>query len=854
MKIKKIILSFILISAFILPSFSSAYEDVADYTEEINLLAEMGLMDGETSDLFYPGDKMDKAETIKILMRLRNLASGGDGEQRFADVKKDYYVFDEIDSAVVNGYISVPDDRMFYPESSITAEDALSVLLRIMNYGIYLDSTGKSAITTAQDAGLLKGVSLTGAYITKGQLAAVIYNSFSCAMPEISSFSADSAKFKSSDKTTLSYLGMKLVRGVVTATDVSGIYYSAEPLGKGIIKIGDTEYKIVKAAHREELGYAVDAIVTDDKAETLQKLMYCLRNDRNETETIDLDDVTSVNGYKISYTADDKNKTLNLKAADCVIYNGTAVKYDESLIGGEGTITTVENSFAERIVFVESYVSYGVSNVDVNNEKIYIANGKFNNETYIDLDNSDYKSVSLYCDGGEISLSDIAGGDVISVKASKRAITITNCRNKAEITVDGITDDDEIVYGGKTYEIGRYCTGKDILNIGGAFAVTFDVYGKIMSVEKVSETEVYGCVIKVKYETAEDIGYVKMLDLDSKIHSYEFTDKVKYTTAGTSKKISAKKACEYLNGVQVIKYVKSADGKIKEVIQATDITDDLLYNETVFTKYQIAEAKSSYVSIAGVGYGECATFVVPPADEGGRIDEDFCAVKTGYIEANKTYKNLNFYDVGTNGMAKSALIREKTGASISDYTAGLILVEKIGKVLGSDETEKTALIGYSGGQRVTYAVSDTYLEDFKAKDLSLGDLVLTATDSKGEIGAIAVVYDDSANTVGCTYNGGNGMNYTRECSVYHGTARYYDGKTLTLEFGGTLSQHPYGTFFPQGVKSVNTVYYVNRNTKKVTVGDMGRVTANNYYNGAKGSEIVTRSNRGGVQEVVIYEN
>ncbi len=856
MKIRNIILSFILVVSFIIPTFGvTAYDDVSDYTEEINLLTRMGFMDGETSDLFYPDDKIDRAETVKILMRLRNLTSGGDGEQRFIDVKKDYYVFDEIDSAVVNGYIGVPADRKFNPESPITAEDALSILLRIMNYGIYLDSTGKSVIATASDAGLLKGVRLSGGYITKGQLAAVIYNSFSCGIPEISSVSSDSTKLDSSDKTTLSYHDMKLIKGVVTSTDVSGIYYSAKPLAKGKIMIGDTEYIRTSEEQTEYLGYAVDAIITDDSEETTQKLLYCLRGENNTEETIDLEDITDVNGYKISYSTNDRKKTLNLKERDCIIYNGTAVKYSPDYIkDANGTITTLENAFAERIVFIDSYVSYGVASVNINEKQINLANGTFNNKTYIDLDNDDYKAIRIYMDGAEISFSDILIGDVISVMGSDRFIKIINCRSAREISVSGITDDDKVMSDGKEYEIGKYCTGKDILNIGTSFSVTLDVYGRIMSFKKISETDVYGCILKTKYEDAEDKGYVKILDADSKINSYEFTDKVKYTNGDKTKRISAKEVCGLIGNIQVIKYVKDGSGKIKEVKQAADITDDLRYNEQIFTKYQIASARASYVSIAGVGYGNCNVFVVPNADDSGNVDEKGCGVKLGYFSGGSNYNSITFYDVGTDGMAKAGLVRANSGSKIDNYAAGLILVEKTGKVLGSDETEKTAVIGYSGGNRVTYAVADNYSGDFNPEDLSLGDLILIATDSRGEIGNILVCYDDSANVWGNTTNAGAGQYYTVECSVYHGTVRYFDGNTLTLEFGGTLAQHPYGTFFPQMTNTVSSVYYVNRETKKISMGDMSKITANNYYNGAVGSEVVTRSNRGGVQEVVVYEN
>ena len=47
---------------------------------------------------------------------------------------------------------------------------------------------------------------------------------------------------------------------------------------------------------------------------------------------------------------------------------------------------------------------------------------------------------------------------------------------------------------------------------------------------------------------------------------------------------------------------------------------------------------------------------------------------------------------------------------------------------------------------------------------------------------------------------------------------------------------------------------MNRSTKKVTKGEWGDIKAKNFYTGQDGSEVVVRTNRNGVVEVVVYED
>ena len=50
------------------------------------------------------------------------------------------------------------------------------------------------------------------------------------------------------------------------------------------------------------------------------------------------------------------------------------------------------------------------------------------------------------------------------------------------------------------------------------------------------------------------------------------------------------------------------------------------------------------------------------------------------------------------------------------------------------------------------------------------------------------------------------------------------------------------------------VYKVNRGNRTVEIGEYGDIIGKNFYTGEAGSEIVMRSNRNGVVEVIIYEN
>ena len=211
-----------------LPVLARTYDDA--YQKEIDAVTGLGIMDGENSRQFFPEDQLDRAEMVRMIMKLRN-SHTGDRRQRFSDVRLDYYAFAEIDEAVNLGYITVGEDRLFHPEDPATSEEALRMMLYLLNYKTYLQKGNLDVFSLAGQVGLTDGVRFSGTGITKAELAKVIYNSFSCYMLEmrgISGVTALDAQFAAAG-------GMKVAKhGNRAASSQCGTADCLEVLGVNI--------------------------------------------------------------------------------------------------------------------------------------------------------------------------------------------------------------------------------------------------------------------------------------------------------------------------------------------------------------------------------------------------------------------------------------------------------------------------------------------------------------------------------------------------------------------------------------------------------------------------------------------
>ena len=211
------------ISSLLPMAFARTWSDVDTFEQEIDMMTGLGFMDGENSKQFFPNDYVENDELIRILMNVRGVTEG-DSIRRFQDIPNTHYAFKYINAAFKLGYITVPENKMFYPDEKATADRAIEIMLGMVNYGVYLQTSNETLRQVAQRAGLLDGLQL-GEYITKGELAKLIYNSFTCGTLEGSGVMGVNAVYKvNSERTTLSFHNWELVTGNVTGNERTALY------------------------------------------------------------------------------------------------------------------------------------------------------------------------------------------------------------------------------------------------------------------------------------------------------------------------------------------------------------------------------------------------------------------------------------------------------------------------------------------------------------------------------------------------------------------------------------------------------------------------------------------------------
>jgi hypothetical protein len=175
---------------------NGTYGWAADYVDS---LYAAGILTGETAAdntrVFRPSDGITRGDFLLILSRTFNFQTGTSGDN-FSDVEAGAYYADAVAAAKAVG-IAQGSGNQFYPEASITREDAMVLVLRAMNaagvsvnagtsseleayadYGTISDYA-RDAVATLVKSGVITGNDenriLPGNNITRAEAAAVIY-------------------------------------------------------------------------------------------------------------------------------------------------------------------------------------------------------------------------------------------------------------------------------------------------------------------------------------------------------------------------------------------------------------------------------------------------------------------------------------------------------------------------------------------------------------------------------------------------------------------------------------------------------------------------------------------------------
>lgn len=122
--------------AYAAPSYSDVYEYDA-YRNAVERLGNLEIINGYTDGTFRPGDTLTRAQFAKIVvcaMDKEDEASAGGISSSFYDIPQGYWATPYINYVSQNNMIIGYADGSFRPEQSISYAEAVTVLLRMLDY------------------------------------------------------------------------------------------------------------------------------------------------------------------------------------------------------------------------------------------------------------------------------------------------------------------------------------------------------------------------------------------------------------------------------------------------------------------------------------------------------------------------------------------------------------------------------------------------------------------------------------------------------------------------------------------------------------------------------------------------
>ena len=144
-KILALVLALMMTVSLMVVASAASYDDYSDkeqidetYAEAVEVLAGIGMYQGDTEGTFRPQENLSRAEVATLLYRLTTGDYDGSkvdtyaGYDEFTDVSKDQWYAGYVNYAYVEGYVIGNGDGTFSPENNVTGAELATMLLRVL--------------------------------------------------------------------------------------------------------------------------------------------------------------------------------------------------------------------------------------------------------------------------------------------------------------------------------------------------------------------------------------------------------------------------------------------------------------------------------------------------------------------------------------------------------------------------------------------------------------------------------------------------------------------------------------------------------------------------------------------------
>jgi len=856
-RISAIMLCFLMMFSFIPTYAFQISEDVAGtaYEESAYVLGALGIMVGDAgTGNFRPDDGITRAEFARVavsLIGLDDVAYASQGVSKFSDVPTTHWANGYINVATSQNLIIGKDDGTFDPESPITYQDAITILIRALGYEPTVASKGGypgGYLSVATQIGLTKNAT-SGAEeaVKRGIVANLSNNALTIDLMEQTGFGSD-IKYEVVDKTILEdKLDIIYNKGQITANGYSTLT-EGSALEKDEVSINGEIFKIGESNAGNYLGYYVNYYAKEDE-NGLNKTLILVRPEksRNNTLTVDNENIETAAKEELEYWVNkdtDKNtKKIKIASDAKMVYNGVGIDFDVSLLSNEisGTVKLLEITGDGKydVVFVDEIKNIIVEDVIESSYKIVDKYG--NPSLTIDPEDTNYSFVMVDKNNETVKLEDLKEWDVLSYTISKDSslIRISVSRETVSGVVTEISEN-RYTIDGKEYKVAKNFEETLKLQDEGVFYL--DVYGKIAAVNKAATTDKnYAYLINAGANGSIDTtASFKILNVKGEIQTLTAEEKIKFN--GTNGKLATEVIDEIKKDgkvtSQLITIKTNASGKITEIDLATDKTGSgLTVDKYDFVKNFAGEdvvfkSNSSKLGKFNIT-DETIVFDIPASSD----DYTEYTVRDKKMFENESKYNVSVFDVTEDLNAGVVIVTNSDGKT--NLESPIAVVSKITTARNEDGEEVEKLYAAYNGEIVTFETKGTgILVKGDKKSLEAGDVIQFKLDAKGVIEKFDLLFDISE----------KGTEFTKDVSdkmtVVYGkvTKKFANSVNVTVNDGSVEN------FSLEGVNVYS--YNSEKTSNKVSVVTSADIQR---YDSSNPSRVFIRMYDDMVKEIIIVK-
>lgn len=755
----------LLLSIFPVISFANTAKAETTYENNKGLLSALGV---EISEKSEPESFISRGEftkyTVQLLNRLETVL--GDGNY-FNDVKLgETNNAEYINAAVAMGFVQGNGSGYFMPENEITYAEAYKIVCGALGYHLIAESEGgysQGYYSIVSMLDLDKGIVQSAGSVNYQDAYMLLKNMLTA---EVAKLDISNKVIGQSDKTFLEYYrGIKVIKGRITANDISGLYDTKAALEKNVI-IGGNSYNVGQTSADELLGYEVEAYVNIEEEE----LVYVAKTEKDTVYEFTGTDISDYSNQTIYCTIDDNDIKIKLDNNALINYNmvykSNVADIDNtafmSYLNDAYKITIVETRSGEQFVFIKEYEIIVVESVNVELGTIYQKNSR----PLIKLEEDAEFDIKMLFLDEQLGLDEIFEGNVLELMKVQTAtgrtryyITIVDYPFKG--TISGMGTDSNGTY----YTINgiKYIVSDEFISSGAAVPTfgrraTFylDSLGRIVAIDYTAKTN-YAYLKKhyIDDEDYEEPVVVSLYTSDGEHLKLKCAEKLK---CNTTTKIDSKNVLN-LSPRQLITYETNNRGEVIEIYTATRLAPATITNTTppaydfdVFSLDYVTQVNSmvwrNYFRQEGsyklsFGASDETIFFDIPSDLGDtknyRVDG-----MSAYEEGGSVSSGAKIYDIDKLGNASVVLIERtsSSGATVSNRYGKVKvgLVKEVSEVLYDDEP--CYEFSFYGGVETVYAPIDEVKYDttttfgygeIDPTKLETGDLINFVIGSAGKM-------------------------------------------------------------------------------------------------------------------------